>query len=68
MCMFCSTIPAVLALGVSGKVHQDRKRKEQIEKGLPIKKATIPAGAATGIAIAGLVAAAVIVHTQQGAA
>jgi hypothetical protein len=64
--MFCASIPAALAIGANVHASQGRAMKTALENGEPAAKPKLPAGPATAVLVAGLLAASVLYHTQQG--
>jgi hypothetical protein len=66
MCMFCAAIPVTLALGAKAHSIQHRQQQSEAVGVEPAGKPQISAGAATAVALVGLVAASIVVHSQQG--
>jgi hypothetical protein len=66
MCLFCAAIPAALAIGARAKARQDMTKVEAQAQQEPAPRPALPAVPATAVVVAGLVAASVIYHTQQG--
>ncbi len=64
MCVFCASIPAVMALGVSAKTKQNQAQKKAEAVGEPRPRPVLPAGPTTALAVAALVTASVVVHTH----
>jgi hypothetical protein len=65
MCVFCAAIPATLAVGANLNAKQLREQREAKERGETLlEKKQIPVGKVTIIAVATLVAASVVVHSQ----
>lgn len=64
MCIVCSTIPAVMALGVSAQAKQNQAKKEAAVRGEVAKKPAIPAGPTTTVVLALLLIAAALVHSK----
>jgi hypothetical protein len=63
--MFCTTIPAVLALGVSAQAKQNTNKRETIARGETPQKPAIPAGPTTALVLLTVVAASIWVHSQS---
>ncbi|MFZ1472356.1 MAG: hypothetical protein WAV74_09995 [Anaerolineae bacterium] len=66
MCVFCASLPAVLSIGVATRADQRRQQQHAEQAGEPVSPPLLPAGPITALTLAGIVAAAVISHTQQG--
>lgn len=66
MCIFCAAIPVAMAAGAKARQVQFDKIRLAEEEGRPPFRRIVPAGRATLVVIAGLVAASVVVHTQFG--
>ena len=66
MCVFCAAIPVAMVIGTSAQNSQRERAKLAIEQGKKPPVRVIPMGKATAAAVAGLVIASVIVHTQFG--
>jgi hypothetical protein len=64
MCVFCATIPAVMALGVSARSRQNQKMREAEIREAPSYKPVIPAAPVTAAAVVVLVIGSAIVHTR----
>lgn len=68
MCVFCAAIPVAMVIGTSAQTSQRERAKLAEEQGKNPTARLIPAGKATAAAVAGLLVASVIVHTQFGGA
>jgi hypothetical protein len=66
MCVFCASIPVVMALGAEAKAKQNQDHSKAEVRGKPNQCLVIPAEKATIIAVTGLVISSVIYHTHFG--
>lgn len=66
MCVFCGSIPAAMALGVSAKARQSQDQKKAEAQGKPRPRPIVPAGPATIIVVIGLVISSIVYHTHGG--
>ena len=64
MCVFCASLPAVFSIGLATRANQRRQQEQAKQRGEPISPPPLPAGPATALTMAGIVTAALIVHTQ----
>jgi hypothetical protein len=64
MCVICSTIPAVMAVGVSAQAKQNRKKKDAALRGEFSSTPAVPAGKATVAVLVFLVLASATIHSQ----
>jgi hypothetical protein len=62
--MFCAAIPATLAVGAHAKARQRQRFQQAEAPGEERRRPAVPAGPVTAAAVAGLVLASVIYHTQ----
>ena len=67
MCVFCAAVPTVATLGLAARAEQKRKAQEAVARGEPPPRPIAPAGKATAAALAAIVVAAVVYHTQISA-
>lgn len=65
MCLLCASLPAVFSIGIATRANQRREQAQAEQQGQPVSLPLIPAGPATALTMVGIVAAAVLVHTQQ---
>jgi hypothetical protein len=66
MCIFCASVPTVLSVGLIAR-HQQRERQEQAaSSGLTPATPSLPIGKLTAAAMALVVVAAAVYHTQVG--
>lgn len=68
MCMFCAAVPTVATLGLAVRGEQRRKIQEAAARGEPLPRPIVPAGKATAVALAAIIVASVVYHTQIGSA
>ena len=66
MCIFCSAVPAAMALGVSAKAKQNQDIKQAELEGKPRPSKVIPAGRITTLVVSGLVVCSIFYHTHMG--
>ncbi len=66
MCVFCAAIPATLALGAHANVQRQRADQMAEARGEERPEHKVGAKTVTGLAVAGLVVASVVYHTQFG--
>jgi hypothetical protein len=66
MCVFCASIPAVMALGVSAKAKQNQEQNRAEIRGEPRPRSIIPVGKATMVVVTGLVISSIVYHTHVG--
>ena len=65
MCLFCTSIPATLAIGASITAKQRRKDRQAEEHGTPPRdKVKLPAEKLTLVAAGTLVVASAVYHSQ----
>ncbi len=64
MCVFCATIPAAMAFGVSAKAKQNQAQRMAEAQGQPRPRPIVPAGPVTVLAVAALITASVVVHSR----
>ena len=68
MCLFCTAIPATLALGTSFTVKKRREEREAEERGeSPQETKKIPLDKVTFLAAGSLVVASAVYHSQFSA-
>ena len=65
MCVVCTTIPAVLALGVSAQARQNQRKNAVAASGEVPQKPKISAKPATASAIVFLMLASAWIHSQS---
>jgi hypothetical protein len=65
MCVFCAAAPAVMAVGTAVKGRQREQREIAEARGETPRRALLPVGKLTTVAVIGLAVAAVIYHTHQ---
>ncbi len=63
MCMFCTAMPVVIAVGANLQVKQNQERREAEERGEEPKR-QVPAMAWSGAALVALGLASVLYHSQ----
>jgi hypothetical protein len=65
MCVFCTAVPATLAVGANFNAKQLRERREAEKRGQTMQdKKKVPIGKVTFIAAGALVVASAVYHSQ----
>ncbi len=62
MCVFCASVPAVLALGTAAHAKQRQAGREAVARGEAPKKPRLPALKLTGVVVAGILVGSVVYH------
>lgn len=67
MCMFCATVPAIAATGISMNSQQKQKERAALVRGETPKRPRIAIAPATYLAMVALLIASIVYHSQGNA-